>query len=1004
MAMQAKLIDVTQSLLITDPNSFLSNLRYVTEEDKPEKADPIIAFECYNVLPTSYGYRSYFGDNASLDISALSSRCDRIFLFQLDNLKNILIALCEDGLWYSSSTTISASAWTQGITLSVPTPGTYKEWTYCIIENKLYVYREGEASYWTMEASDYSIASDLVTLNITAVVPSFLNMAGQIGIFRANTSLGFWDSANSISWSSPLDKTDFTPSLTTLAGNAIFSGILGKIVIVKSQGNNYIVYTTKGVVGIRYVNSTTFIWEASTISDTAGISSSKEVTTSITEMEHYAYTNTGIKKIGNYNALTKVHTFEEVFTDIYDLIRENSPTVYLEFLNGRYLLISLIEDDYISGKVSTVLNILDPTAINILVNGLAYDGISQLPSHIGGDSLADAIKGELNYASDGSVLASDGMYLEWQGTGVGSFSANTTPMHYFELDGSDNYVPNPTTDSGPNFIVFGDAESAPVGTYVVESTPDFPDDFVDLGYRTYGSLPNGVAQLGVIGTDLSTFIAAQLAEWSNFILTQTNNAGAIASIPNSAPTAFTEVAREWDLTNVAQKIKDLSEAFANSTNGGWNGTDTVTYLDHDYGSFLSGAGTTEAAILSGVGTNFASYEVTRNFSGGYNPKKYKTRVYSSQLGDMVPKWRVLIHTYWFYGQGVRQPWYVYGDTKIDAYNQFFAFTPVPGPIYNPSLTIHKYLNPHILFDVDIGGGDQNLTVYNYDHYAYDEYADDGGFNFYYIFPTTDTTGEYNYDSRQEYIIGYTETSHIAVENDNTITGSSTLTANQHNLTWGTATTPTGSDPAYPLTDPTGQFLVPGFNIAGGVIAGGDFGYTYPGADYLLQDGVPSPIYPTYVGALVYDTALKKWGKMVHEYTALLDYNIYNGANNNKAISFSDFGIDMAILKDTGVIYNMDVKPAESFLLYGKIGASRRGMSTLYEVRASFRLPSTCTLSSYSSLSGVVLDSTSYSFNDITLALSNNLFTKREGKYHVVKVSGIFDLDYLEVRLNHSGNR
>lgn len=57
-------------------------------------------FEGYNFLPTSYGYRSYFGTTSRLDIPPVPARVPvHILSYQSDTFINNLIALCEDGIW-----------------------------------------------------------------------------------------------------------------------------------------------------------------------------------------------------------------------------------------------------------------------------------------------------------------------------------------------------------------------------------------------------------------------------------------------------------------------------------------------------------------------------------------------------------------------------------------------------------------------------------------------------------------------------------------------------------------------------------------------------------------------------------------------------------------------------------------------------------------------------------------------------------------------------------------
>lgn len=1001
MAQNDKYIDVSRSFFVTDPKSVFENLRYTPQEDNPEKSPPIVAYEGYNFIPTSYGYRSYFGANSKLQIDTLTSRCDELFIYQLGNYKNIIIALCEDGLWYTASTTLAGADWIHGITLTVPAVGVYKEWTYCIIENNLYIYRQGEPTYWKVTPIGFVVvpAPLGITLTITAVTPTFLNMAGQLGIFRANASLGFWDSMNSISWSSPLAHNDFIPSLTTLAGNSIFSGLLGKIVTIKSQGDNFIVYTTKGIVGVRYIVSSTVQWEATTISDTAGISSSKEVVTGVTEMEHYAYTNTGFKRVGAYNALNKIHSFEEIITEIYDLLRENGSTVSLDFINGRYLFISLIDNGYINGEVSVEIGAVASLPVNILVNGVPYDGLSILPKTIGGTSLEQQIASEIS-AGGGSSTYTDGMFLEWRGSGVGSFSILETPMHEYVIDGKGNYIPNKKTDIGPCFQANGDALTASVGAYVTLSTPTFPDQWDNLGYRSYGSLANGIAMLGAMESGLASFRGAQLAEWNNFITIQGNNLAEIESIPNS-PTITTQGTTQFLGLTEAQDYID-AQLKSLSTPGSTKVGNSITYIDADFGSFLSGAGTTLPEVFSGIGTNSASYNLTRNFSGGYHIRRMKTRVYST---------RVLSNAglRYYAGIGVTgAAWKKYYGTTLSvapALAKCAAWVP-PAVLTSANSEVSPELAGHTCKFVYTAywGGDLMGHYYQYFNDTTGAPYNPAFFNFRYPLAMNGNTSSWTgNESVNFYAVDYTEYAYIDSTSE-VMTATKSLTASQSNLTWGTATlTNPSPNSNYPLNDPTGQLLIPGISIIGGVISGGNFSYSYPGADFLLQDGVPSPIYPTYVGALVLDTALKKWGKMKFSYRALLDYTAFNSVNNN-ITSYSNLGVDIAALDPTGNIYNMDSHPADSWMRYGKIGYSRLGMTRSHEIRAHFRQGFTGSITLDTSMDGVAIDS-NLSNTTVFLDVYNaNCFVDTSGKWHTVKISGNYDLQYLEFRGTISGRR
>lgn len=190
MAQIAKVIDVTRSFIPVDPNAFPQNLMYTVQEDFPEKEPPILAIEGHNFLPTSYGYRSYFGFNSSLNIQNLPSRCDKVLLFQLANYKNVLIALCEDGIYYAAANTDN-STWTKAVSYSYD-PLIYRQWTYALIENTLYFYRQGAGEVWKLSYTDYTETSSSSSLI------SFTSFTGT-------TVLGF--------------GTDTNPYLVSLSNN-----------------------------------------------------------------------------------------------------------------------------------------------------------------------------------------------------------------------------------------------------------------------------------------------------------------------------------------------------------------------------------------------------------------------------------------------------------------------------------------------------------------------------------------------------------------------------------------------------------------------------------------------------------------------------------------------------------------------------------------------------------------------------------------------------------------
>jgi hypothetical protein len=341
MAQRVKMVDLTKSYVPGDPNAFPNNLQFTAKEDDPVQSLPILAYEGYNFLPTSYGYRSYFGTDSSLTLEALPKPCDEIITFQSKEYENMLIAFCSDGIRTAKA---GATVWTH----SVPLPDdytnlqVYRQYTWCVIENNLYIYRQGHTH--VIKIDDAHV--------ITQFIPSFLNMSGQIGMFRGNGRLCFWDSENSVAWSSAFDLTDFTPSIENMVGNTIFLGVLGRIVNILPHGEGYVVYSTRSIVGVSYNTTGTVVWDAMTITSAGGIAHPKACCVGQNDKEHFCYSTLGIISIGHFNALSRQYAMEVILPELFDYLKESRDPVYMYCHAARFLYFCLIDDAYINGITS----------------------------------------------------------------------------------------------------------------------------------------------------------------------------------------------------------------------------------------------------------------------------------------------------------------------------------------------------------------------------------------------------------------------------------------------------------------------------------------------------------------------------------------------------------------------------------------------------------------------------------------------------------------------------
>jgi hypothetical protein len=171
----------------------------------------------------------------------------------------------------------------------------------------------------------------------------------------------------------------------------------------------------------------------------------------------------------------------------------------------------------------------------------------------------------------------------------------------------------------------------------------------------------------------------------------------------------------------------------------------------------------------------------------------------------------------------------------------------------------------------------------------------------------------------------------------------------------------------------------------------------------MQNGSIGPVYPTIHGAIVYDTQLKKWGKMKQDYKVLVDWSPLNNLSGN-IIPFEVFGVQGGIVQPDGKIALFDKYPIDSYIKYGKIGYYRQGMTSAQEIRVSFREPSTGALRSEASLDGTSVELGLTKVVEYTNKKDVILYPSTVGRWHTVSFIGIYDIKHLEFRGTIVGNR
>ena len=365
MSSKSGIVNTQNSMLIVDENAFPVNLGRTVKEDAPEGSFRVIAYAGENVLPTALGYSSYFSDNSIVGAYPLPEvngkvHCQAVLAWQAPDTSTVLIALCEEGMYWCNATDGLDTSWDLLYSTGHdPADLIRHQWSWAIVANKLCLYSQGQAEFLVL--ADTATINNLETqsalfpdstvdilyedvdsvFSFATIIPTFLNMSGQLGLFRADNRLGFWDADNAVAWSSATQIMDCTPSTETFAGVTTFARVQGNIVKVLGHGNGFIIYATRSIVICRSEPGSPERFSGSAVLSDAGISFDTESCTGATDNVHYALSSSGLISITNGE-------HEYIHTEVSDYLQEHSKLISLAVIDGRYLFLHTDEDLQVS--------------------------------------------------------------------------------------------------------------------------------------------------------------------------------------------------------------------------------------------------------------------------------------------------------------------------------------------------------------------------------------------------------------------------------------------------------------------------------------------------------------------------------------------------------------------------------------------------------------------------------------------------------------------------------
>lgn len=960
----AKIIDLERSYVPMDPNAFPATMHATGSEDAPEERIPVIPYDGYNFMPTAYGYRSFFGINSILDVDALTSEVDEIFVVQTPDFRNIAVALCDDGIWTKNAAV--DGAWTQDITLTAPTVPEHKEWSKCVIANKVLMYRQGEASFWQMDEDNGWVP--------TAYTPDTLTMSAQQGIFKAGGRLGFWDSDGSIATSSTDDFTSFAPSLETGAGAWKFQMVRGRIVVIKQHGNGFIIYSTRSIVHVQRGSDAFQMWVSQTVFEGNGISYYNQVAQGQPDTKHFAYTTFGLVQIENGKG-------EYIIAEVFSYLKESRSPIALQLLEGRYLFFQLIEADYVTGTVD-----FDFTSIGDLA--VTFEG--------GSYAISNPSEGACKAISAGNNFDSAYLFDNY------AFTA------YTDADGAsevpiwrDNLVTSITL-----------AELAAWKAYK------------DAGNAGYDYFVNGGFTNGEVATLLGSvfFIPTKTPKLAASFSTSTHQEANTRDFFNKQEMLWALEEAYFDDWKEAiyRKAQPTAEEQAGS---GVGFTDTpagdyslsVTYTKHTFGPYVMPTFFSEHNKYYGIADKSAWLQrsLTRGISIEVIAALQLDYTYPTAGWVSIPN----VGTWSSYAALVAASASVASAyiAALDLSDPAGAPHALTGITENNATGDYAGLrNYRWSFENNVGSSSGTVTACvpgaNYTTYGLaagaevytktERYIHTLSFpRFTYTdYPTctykelgyTDITGHGHYELDGSFVQD-DSTPEAADYTDicNAVPDKSRDTQFGGFSIQNTAPVPCG------LTDVT---------INSVEYSAPDETFIVPGTSFLLSDGSPAPYYPTYEGAFVYDLQLKKWGKMKQQHMCLVDWSPINSHAGDQSIPFDIFSVTAGCLLPDYTIANFDSAPEESLIRYGKIGYFRLGFTAAEEVRLHFREPAEGSVTIEGSLDGKNVAAAISKLETFSDTMTHTLRSNLAARWFNVVVQGNYDIKHLEFRGRKVGKR
>lgn len=1000
MSQNPDIIDLRRSYIPIDPNALPNTLHNTSPEDNPEARIPVIPYIGYNFMPTPQGYCSFFGTRSVFSVPEFEGNVDDIFIIQTTTYENILVILSDDGIWTQKAST--DNAWVHEVDLDIPVQ--HREWTKCVIDNVIYVYRQGEDVVW--------IASPTTSYNFVSQAITGVNMAGQLGIFKAGARLGFWDSENSIGWSSLVDTSAFGDA-DQLSGFTIFQDIVGRIVTVLQHGDGFIVYCTKSIVLVRRNPGSPMLFAGSSIFNNNGISYSREVCFADPDTVHYAGTSQGLVEI-------KGGQPEIISPEIWTYLKETRQPIYLKMLNGRYLHFQILDSTFIINDVSFRTE---------EYSGAGFTTPGSFISSVGGSYSWASIERNLERWLDGTLgnAGNVGSKLKF------SIDGKMDQLYLYRTYGYTSYTQATIAGEVPiwkdNISTILDLEDVnawkETGSTGFGSVTYFNDKFTDEG---------GIPRIDG-GTEYMIPVGMMLAaDYTEANLVEQDNTNNFYEVQEMAWLAEEKFAEDWNYS-IRHRAHPTREIV---------GTQTLEYLpdlsdvttseEHSFGPYIDFGFFSEANRYYGVADKSAWLQ--RSLVRGIiiKTQERQTTRSSVQLATWVGGHNVDV-------VGVTLPTYQTLAEALGAQGVVSAAFQDNHPDFEVVGSSAEGTPVIVTFEIEFDGapvgqafflpagssglnlGDPIQEVYSVTPHTYQTFGlprfepidfetcvyQELGFTKIEGHGHYDIEGAFVVDNSTPQVADYIDQCEtppakkrrpvmgVGVINETTNQLGNTVVIDTAGFLGSPPTTDSGEIETITLGETTYTYPVDSTEFPA-------YSIQYPSGEIFLQDGSIEPLYPIFVGAFVFDMQYKKWGKANLTYKHFLDLFPINNIAGDNPIPYDTFLPRSAGFLSDGLIYPFDKYPLDSRITYGKYGVSRIGFTTIEELKIHHRGSVEGTILIEGSLDGINLEPglsiikpyTSNILQDVGIGLSARWFN--------ITIEGNYDLVHLEARSTRGGKR